>query len=296
MRKRPCSISRPVSYEYLFATCCIASGRSVGRHFLSIIGCCTSFTRANMLTHYFSPGSQERFSQNKEWVVMFKLVTRSFVLLFAALLTASMSTYSINKTVSANSLPADPNPLLAEWAGPYGGVPPFDKVQVSLFKPALEAAMNENLAEVDKVARQTSAPTFDNTIVALEQAGHSFDRVTTIYGIWSSTMSSPDFQMVQREMAPKLAAFNDQITQNEPLFKRIEAVYNSPAKARLTPEQQRVSWLYYTNFIHAGARLNAEAKKRLSEINQQLAGLFTKFGQNVLAEENDQFLVLKSKT
>ncbi|HEX6650801.1 MAG TPA: M3 family metallopeptidase, partial [Pyrinomonadaceae bacterium] len=119
--------------------------------------------------------------------------------------------------------------------------------------------------------------------------------VETLYGVWSSTMNGPEFQVVQREMAPRLAAFNDQITQNEPLFKRIEAVYNSPAKAKLTPEQQRVTWLYYTNFVRAGARLNTDAKKRLSEINQQLAKLFTRFSQNVLAEETDQFIVLKSE-
>ncbi len=108
-------------------------------------------------------------------------------------------------------------------------------------------------------------------------------------------MSGPEYQVVQREMAPRLAAFNDQITQNEALFKRIEAVYNSPEKAKLNAEQQRVTWLYYTNFVRAGARLNADAKKRLSAINQQLAGLFTKFSQNVLAEETDQFIVLKSE-
>ncbi|HEX3144813.1 MAG TPA: M3 family metallopeptidase [Pyrinomonadaceae bacterium] len=226
---------------------------------------------------------------------MSKLVTRSFVLLFVALLTASMSTDSINKTVSANNLPADPNPLLAEWAGPYGGVPPFDKVQVALFKPALEAAMSENLAEIDKIARQTSPPTFENTIVAVEQAGRSLDRVTTIYGIWSSTMSSPDFQLVQGEMAPRLAAFNDQITQNEPLFKRIETIYNSPEKKKLTAEQQRLAWLYYTNFVRAGAKLDAKAKARLTEINQQLASLFTKFSNNVLFEEDNQFVTLKSE-
>ena len=71
-------------------------------------------------------------------------------------------------------------------------------------------------------------------------------------------MSGPEYQAVQREMAPRLAAFNDQITQNEALFKRIEAVYNSPEKAKLTPEQQRVTWLYYTNFVRAGARLDAD--------------------------------------
>ena len=85
---------------------------------------------------------------------------------------------------------------------------------------------------------------------------------------------------------------NDKINQNEALFKRIEAVYNSPEKAKLTPEQQRLSWLYYTNFVRSGAKLNAADKKRLSEINQHLAGLFTKFGQNLLAEENNQYVAL----
>ncbi len=187
------------------------------------------------------------------------------------------------------------NPLLANWEGPYGGIPPFDRVQIPLFKPALETAMSENLAEIQRIANDPAPPNFENTIVAMERTGQVLDRVATLYGVWGATMSSPDYQAVQREMAPRLAAFNDQITQNEPLFKQIEAVYNSPAKAKLTPEQQRLTWLYYTNFVRAGARLSPEAKKRLSEINQQLAGLYTKFSQNVLAEETDQFIVLKSE-
>ncbi|HET6863324.1 MAG TPA: M3 family metallopeptidase, partial [Pyrinomonadaceae bacterium] len=140
-----------------------------------------------------------------------------------------------------------------------------------------------------------AAPDFENTIVALEEAGQELNRVSTLYGVWSSTMNGPEFQVVQREMAPRLAAFNDRITQNELLFKRIEAVYNSPSKNKLNPEQQRLTWLYYTNFVRSGARLAPEAKARLSEINQQLAGLYTKFSQNVLAEETDQFIVLKSE-
>ena len=190
---------------------------------------------------------------------------------------------------------ADPNPLAATWEGPYGGVPPFDRVQIALFKPALEAAMAEDLSEIDLIAKDTQAPTFENTIVALEKTGRTLDRVTTVYGVWGSTMNSPDFQSVQREMAPRLAAFNDQITQNESLFKRIETVYNSPQKARLTPEQQRLTWLYYTNFVRAGARLDSKAKARLSEINQKLAGLYTRFSQNVLFEEDNQFLLLKTE-
>ena len=187
------------------------------------------------------------------------------------------------------------NPLLAKWDGPFGGVPPFNAVQVALFKPALEAAMTEQLAEIDRIAKNPAAPDFENTIAALERTGSTLDRVTTLYGVWAATMANPEFQAVQREMAPRLAAFNDQITQNEALFKRIDTVYNSPDKAKLKPEQQRVTWLYYTNFVRAGARLNPEAKTRLSQINQQLAGLFTKFSQNVLAEETDQFIVLKSE-
>src|ERR1041384_3658618 len=155
--------------------------------------------------------------------------------------------------------------------------------------------MAENLSEIDKIANDAAPPTFENTIVAMEKAGQTLDRVGTIYAVWQSTMSSPEFQAVQREMAPKLAAFSDKITQNEKLFKRIEAVYNSPDKKKLTPEQQRLVWLDYTNFVRAGAKLDAKAKARLTEINQQLATLFTKFSNNVLFEEDNQFVVLKSE-
>ena len=237
---------------------------------------------------------------------MLYLINRGRVLLFAAAIagcvvaggltaTSGMNTKTTHTTNDAASAEADPNPLLAKWTGPYGGVPPFDKVRVADFKPALEAAMTENLSEVERIAADTAAPTFENTIASLERAGHTFDRVTTFYGIWSSNMNGPEFQTVQREMAPRLAAFSDKITQNEPLFRRIEAVYNSPAKKKLTAEQQRLVWLYYTNFVRSGAKLDAKAKARLSEINQQLAGLYTHFSQNLLADETDQFLVIKDE-
>ncbi|MFL6248203.1 MAG: M3 family metallopeptidase [Thermoanaerobaculia bacterium] len=191
----------------------------------------------------------------------------------------------------------DPNnPLLAEWTGPYGGVPPFDQIKVEHFKPALETAMAENLQEIDRIANDPAPPTFENTIAAMENTARRLDRVGTAYGIWSSTMNGPEFQGVEREMAPRLAAFSDQITQNEKLFRRIDAVYNSPDKARLTPEQQRLAWVYYNNFVRAGARLDEPAKKRLSEINQELANHFTTFSQNVLADETDQFLVIDKES
>jgi len=187
------------------------------------------------------------------------------------------------------------NALLQPWSGPYGGVPPFDKVRVEDFKPALEAAMAEALANIDRIANDPAPPTFENTIAAMEGASRTLDRVGTVYGIWSSNMSSSEFQPIETEMEPKLAGFSDQITQNEKLFSRIEAVYNSPAKAQLSSEQQRLTWLTYTNFVRSGAKLDAAKKARLSEINQQLAGLYTKFSQNVLADETDHFLVLESE-
>jgi peptidyl-dipeptidase Dcp len=188
---------------------------------------------------------------------------------------------------------AQQNPLLAEWSGPYGGVPPFDQVRVEHFVPALEAAMAEALADVERIASNPAAPTFQNTLEALEKNGRSLGRVATSYGIWSSTMNGPEFSAVERQMAPRLAAFNDQITQNEALFRRIAAIYESPDTVNLTPEQRRLAWRYYTNYVRAGARLDAPAKARMSEINQRLAGLYTRFSQNVLADETDQVMVLR---
>ncbi len=205
-----------------------------------------------------------------------------------------LMTVSQNDTTRVSAF-SETNPLLQKWEGPYGGIPPFDKVKVADFKPALEAGMAENLTEVEKIAANPSVPTFENTIAAMEKTGSTLDRVTTIYSIWGGNMATPDYQTVQREMAPKLAAFGDKISQNEALFKRIEAVYNSPDKNKLTAEQQRLTWLYYTNFVRAGARLNAEQKTRLSAINQELAKHFTTFGQNLLGEENGQWVVLKDE-
>jgi peptidyl-dipeptidase Dcp len=188
------------------------------------------------------------------------------------------------------------NPLLPKWTGPYGGVPPLDKVRVTDFKPALEAAMQENLAEIDKITANPAPATFDNTIVEMERSGKLLDRVQTIYGIWGSTMSTKEFQAVEEEMEPKLAAFYDKIVQNEKLFRRIEKVYtDSAALKTLTSEQQRLAWTYYTNFTRAGAKLDSASKARLSELNQELASLYTKFSQNQLHDESEIKMTLRNR-
>ena len=188
------------------------------------------------------------------------------------------------------------NPLIAEWSGPYGGVPALDRVEVRHFRPALEAGMAAYMADVERIAGNPEPPTFQNTIVAMERAGALLNRTLPIFNIWSSTMNSAEFQAVEREMAPQLAAFNDRISQNEALFRRIEAVYEGPEMDTLNAEQQRLAWYHHNNFVRSGARLGAAQKSRLSEINQELAGLFTRFNQNVLADESGLHVVVRDAT
>ncbi len=175
--------------------------------------------------------------------------------------------------------------LLAEWTGPYGGVPAFDKVSLDGLKPALEKGMALNLAQIDAITSNPEAPTFENTIVELERSGDALNRVFTYWGIWSSNMSSPEFRAIQGEMAPKLSEFNSKITQNEKLFERVKAVYEGDEMETLRPDQQRVVQLTYDGFARNGATLNAADKARYAEINSRLAELHAKFGNNVLADE-----------
>jgi peptidyl-dipeptidase Dcp len=188
---------------------------------------------------------------------------------------------------------AEGDPLLLPWTGPYGGVPPFDRVRVERLLPALETGIAEQLAEVEAIAADPVPPTFANTLAPLERSGRALARVQVLYGIWASTLSTPEVQQVEREAAPKLAAMDDRITQNERLFARIEAVYQARERSGLSAEEQRLAWLHRTRFVRAGARLDAPAKARLAEINQELARRYTRFRQNVLADETDRVLVLE---
>ena len=160
-------------------------------------------------------------------------------------------------------------------------------MELSDLKPAMEAAMAEHLAEIDAIANNPEAPTFENTIVAMERAGSAISNVYTYYGIWSSNKSSPEFREIQRELSPKLSDYRSKINQNEKLFSRIKAVYESDELATLTDEEQRITWLIYNGFARNGATLEGEAKARYAAINKELASLHTKFSNNVLADEEN---------
>ena len=157
---------------------------------------------------------------------MKKIFTNKMGYFAAALAAGAISTIfmttSNQTTASAAEVDkAAVEALTKDWTGPFSGVPAFGKVKVEAFAPALEEAMAEQLQEVNSIANNRAVPTFENTIAAMEKAGSKMERVSTVYYIWAANMNSPEFAKVQREMAPKLAAFNDKITQNEGLFKKI---------------------------------------------------------------------------
>jgi peptidyl-dipeptidase Dcp len=195
--------------------------------------------------------------------------------------------------MAASAPSPDVSALLADWTGPYGGLIPFDKVKVSALGPALEDAMRRDQAEIDAITADKAKPTFANTIVPFERSGRALDRVQTIYGVWKSNLKTPDVEALETEMEPKLAAFNDRIYQNEALFARIDAVYRTREHDGLTAEQQRVVWKHWNDFVKQGAQLKPDAKARVTAINQQLASLYAKFMQNLLADEAGYVLYLK---
>jgi peptidyl-dipeptidase Dcp len=179
------------------------------------------------------------------------------------------------------------NVLLKEWTGPYEGTPAFDKMNVTDIKEAVEKAMELNLAEIETIANTTEAPTFKNTIVAMESAGKTLDNVFAYYGIMGSNMSSPEFRAVQTELAPKLSEFSSKISQNEKLFQRVKAVYDASQKTPLEAQAQRVVDLIYKGFEMNGANLNTEKKKRYAAINKELSSIYTKFANNILHDEEN---------
>jgi len=182
------------------------------------------------------------------------------------------------------------NPLLQPWKGAYGGLPPFDKVKTPDFLPAYKKAVPAAYAEIEKIAQNPVKPNFKNTIEAMELAGAQLDRLNRIYFVWTSNLNSPEVEKAQGVVNPMLAEHDDKVKQNSALFKRIEAVYNNEAKEVLTGEQKRLVWLYHTNFVLAGAKLNAADKFAVGTINQELTKLYTKFGNNLLADESNKYV------
>lgn len=176
------------------------------------------------------------------------------------------------------------NPLLAEWTGPNGGQPAFDRMDLAQLKPAIEAGIAAHLAEIDAIANNPARASFENTIVAMERAGKALDRAMTYFSVWSSNLSTPEFRKLQAEISPMLADYQSRITQNEKLFARIKALHDDKG-LQLTPHQARLLKLTHDRFQLNGAELTGEKRERYAAIQKELAELYTKFSNNLLADE-----------
>jgi peptidyl-dipeptidase Dcp len=186
------------------------------------------------------------------------------------------------------------NPLLEPSTLPLG-YPPFDVIRDEHFRPAYEEAMAEHAREVAAIADAPEAPSFENTLVALERAGQRLGRVSRIFGGLNGTVTNPARQALERELAPKLAAHADSIRLNPKLFARIDRLHARRAELGLDPESLRLLERYHTDFIRSGARLDEAAKTTLRALNAELASLQTAFTQNVLKETNASAVLVDSR-
>ncbi|MEM7678174.1 MAG: M3 family metallopeptidase, partial [Myxococcota bacterium] len=197
-------------------------------------------------------------------------------------------------TSASKPAPKPHEALLAEWSGPHGGVPPWDEVDTQLFMPAFEQGAAMMLEEVETIADNPEAPTFENTVVALERAGKPLDRVATLFFVMSANRNTPEIQKLSGTVRPMLAKVTDQVNFNPKLFARVKAIYDARETSGLNAEQKRLVEKYYEGFVRRGANLDEAQKKRMGEINQELAKLFNDFSNRVLADE-DTFVVLTDK-
>lgn len=209
------------------------------------------------------------------------------------MLVLSASCFAIAAAPVAAQTSAEQNPLLTKSTLPFEA-PPFDKIKDSDFQPAFDEGMRQSLADVTKIADQTAAPTFDNTIVALERSGALLRRVQQVFGALAQANTNPEVQRTRRDEAPKLAAHSDAIDLNPKLFARIKALYDHRKNSGLNTEQQYLVERYYIRFVRAGANLTEPAKVTLRALNQEESTLRNAFASKLLAATKAGALVIDS--
>ena len=186
------------------------------------------------------------------------------------------------------------NPFLAE-SPLYMHYPQFDKIKNTDYVPAFELGMKEQIAEMEGIANQTEAATFDNTLVPMERSGQTLTRVTRVFFAMTSANTNDELEDIRSEMAPKLAAHRDQIQLNDKLFTRVQAIYDQRDSLELDPESYRFVEETYKDFVRAGAKLSADDKETLKAMNAELATLQTTFSQNILNEVNASAVVVDTR-
>ena len=186
------------------------------------------------------------------------------------------------------------NPFLNEYETPFQ-IPPFEAIKFSHYEPAFIQGMKEHLEEIDVIANNTEAPTFENTIEALERSGKTLDKVSSVFFNLQGSNTDDDMDSLQRTVSPKLSSHNDSILLNKKLFMRIKEIYENKQSLSLSVEQARLVAETYKRFIRSGANLDQNSMDRLTEINSSLSSLSVQFDQNVLKETNSYSMVIDNE-
>ncbi len=197
--------------------------------------------------------------------------------------------YSCNTTSTREA----GNPFFSEFNTP-NGVPPFDKIKAEHYLPAFEEGMKRHNAEIDSIVNNPDAPTFENTIVALDESGRMLNSVGAVLSVMTGTMSDSTYQSIEKEITPKRTEHYDNINFNEKLFARIKTVYDA-APANLTTEQKMLLDKTYKGFVRSGILLDGSKQDRLREINKELSSTALSFNQNLLKETDNYQLVIDKK-
>jgi len=174
--------------------------------------------------------------------------------------------------------------LIAPWTGAYGGVPCFDAMDLTVLKEGIVIGIERHLNEIDAITRNPDMATFENTIIAMEQAGHDLQREMCYYWIWNTNLSTPLFRDIQKEIIPLLSQYETNLLQNEALFARIKLIYHHQNK-NLQPNQQRLLEFTYKKYIHNGITIDVFAKQAYAALSKRLAQLYATFSNNLMADE-----------
>ncbi len=199
--------------------------------------------------------------------------------------------YSCNSTSNKGT----DNPFFSEFSTP-NGVPPFDQIKAEHFLPAFKEGMARHNAEIDSIVNNSEAPTFENTVVALDESGRMLDRVGAVLSVMTGTMSDSVYQSIEKEITPMRTEHYDNINFNEKLFERIKAVHDDTTSvAKLTTEQKMLLDKTYKGFVRSGILLDGSKQARLREINKELSSASLSFNQNLLKETDNYQLVIDKK-
>ncbi len=183
------------------------------------------------------------------------------------------------------------NPFFSEYSTPYG-VPPFDKIKTDHYMPAFKKGIEEQKAEIITIAENTEEPTFENTLVALDNSGDLLRKVNDVFSNLNSSMTNDEMQAIAKEVSPMMSKLYDDIYLNEALYQRVKKLYDERDDLNLNQEQLMLLTEIYKGFVRSGANLDDDKKTRLREINEKLSMLTLKFGENVLKETNKFELVI----